>query len=163
MIERLSRVLAVFALLGGTAWAGSMNGVAGSMPAYYDDTLFTINFMELASSGEAANLAHNESINTIYMCDACEGQLPGWLVRERHRCDLGRRLQPALARGADQLQRGRDAATVHLGQRYPRGRECPADNADADHRGVSLLGDRQAETPAPAGGCAHSEDFSVLS
>src|SRR5439155_1937842 len=49
MIERLSRVLAVFALLGGTAWAGSMNGVAGSMPAYYDGTLFTISFMELSS------------------------------------------------------------------------------------------------------------------
>src|SRR2546428_330688 len=77
MIERLSRVLAVFALLGGTAWAGSMNGVAGSMPAYYDATLFTINFMELASGGEAANLPHNGSINTIYMCDPCEGQLPG--------------------------------------------------------------------------------------
>jgi len=70
MIERLSRVLAVFALLGGTAWAGSMNGVAGSMPAYYDDTLFTINFMELASSGEAANLAHDGSINTIYIYGA---------------------------------------------------------------------------------------------
>src|SRR5436190_10609294 len=77
MIERLSRVLAVFALLGGTAWAGSMNGVAGSMPAYYDATLFTINFMELPAGGEAANLAQNGSINTIYMCDACEGQLPG--------------------------------------------------------------------------------------
>ncbi len=77
MIERLSRVLAVFAFLGGIAWAGSMNGVAGSMPAYYDGTLFTINFKELASGGEAANLAHNGSINTIYMCDACEGQLPG--------------------------------------------------------------------------------------
>ena len=77
MIERLSRVLAVFALLGGTARAGSMNGVAGSMPAYYDGTLFTINFMELASGREAANLAHNGSINTIYMCDTCEGQLPG--------------------------------------------------------------------------------------
>jgi len=70
MIERLSRVLAVFALLGGTAWAGSMNGVAGSMPAYYDDTLFTITFMELASSGEAANVAHNGSINTIYIYGA---------------------------------------------------------------------------------------------
>src|SRR6058998_1470315 len=77
MIERLSRLLAGFALLGGTAWAGSMNGVAGSMPAYYDATLFTINFKELPSGGEAANLAHNGSINTIYMCDACEGTLPG--------------------------------------------------------------------------------------
>ena len=77
MTGRLSRVVAAFVLLGGTAWAGSMNGVAGSMPAFYDDTLFTINFMELPSGGEAANLTHNGSINTIYMCDACEGQLPG--------------------------------------------------------------------------------------
>ena len=77
MMARLVGVLAVFALLGGTAWAGSMNGVAGSMPAYYDGTLFTINFMELPSGGEAANLGRNGSINTIYMCDACEGTLPG--------------------------------------------------------------------------------------
>src|SRR6266403_4647327 len=77
MMARLVGGLAVFALLGGTAWAGSMNGVAGSMPAYYDGTLFTINFMELPSGGEAANLGHNGSINTIYMCDACEGALPG--------------------------------------------------------------------------------------
>src|SRR6266481_3516819 len=77
MIERLSRVLAVLVLLGGTAWAGSMNGAAGSMPAFYDGTPFTINFMELPSGGEAANLARNGSINTIYMCDACEGQLSG--------------------------------------------------------------------------------------
>ena len=77
MIARLSGVLAVCALLGGTAWAGSMNGSAGAMPAFYDGTLFTINFMELPPGGEAANLARNGSINTIYMCDACEGQLPG--------------------------------------------------------------------------------------
>src|SRR2546427_8291957 len=77
MITRLSGVLAVCALLGGTAWAGSMNGSAGTMPAFYDGTLFTINFMELPPGGEAANLGHNGSINTIYMCDACEGALPG--------------------------------------------------------------------------------------
>ena len=77
MTARLTAVLAVYALLGGPAWAGSMNGVAGSMPAYYDDALFTINFKELPSGGEAANLARNGSINTIYMCDACEGALPG--------------------------------------------------------------------------------------
>jgi len=50
---------------------GSSNGVAGSMPAYYDAQLFTINFKELPSGGEAANLAHNGSINTIYMSDKC--------------------------------------------------------------------------------------------
>ena len=77
MIARLSGMLAVCALLGGTAWAGSMNGSAGTMPAFYDGHLFTINFKELPAGGEAANLIHNGSINTIYMCDACEGQLPG--------------------------------------------------------------------------------------
>jgi len=51
--------------------AGSPNGVAGSMPAYYDDQLFTINFKELPTGGEAANLAHNGSINTIYQSDGC--------------------------------------------------------------------------------------------
>jgi hypothetical protein len=39
------------------------------MPAYYDGELFTINFKELPPGGEDANLAHNSSINTIYMSD----------------------------------------------------------------------------------------------
>src|SRR6266436_3150956 len=68
MMARLSGVLAVCALLGGTAWASSMNGSAGTMPAFYDGTLFTINFKELPPGGEASNLARNGSINTIYMC-----------------------------------------------------------------------------------------------
>ena len=54
------------------AFAGSPNGRAGTMPAFYDDQLFTINFFELPSAGEASNLAHNMSINTIYMSDQCE-------------------------------------------------------------------------------------------
>jgi hypothetical protein len=70
-------LLALSTSLGGVAGGASMNGSAGVMPAYYDGTLFTINFKELPSGGEAANLAHNGSINTIYMCDSCEGQLPG--------------------------------------------------------------------------------------
>ena len=49
--------------------AGSTNGVAGSMPAYYDGELFTINFKELPPGGESAVLAQNGSINTIYMSD----------------------------------------------------------------------------------------------
>src|SRR5262245_59734155 len=53
---------------------GSTNGVAGSMPAYYDAELFTINFKELPPGGESANLAHNRSINTIYRSDGC---MPG--------------------------------------------------------------------------------------
>src|SRR5262249_58730806 len=53
----------------GVAAAGSLNGSAGDMPAFYDGQLFTINFKELPPSGEAANLAQNKSINTIYMSD----------------------------------------------------------------------------------------------
>jgi len=77
MIARLIGVIFVSVLLEGAAWAGSMNGSAGAMPAFYDDQLFTINFKELPPSGEAAVLANNKSINVIYMCDACEGALPG--------------------------------------------------------------------------------------
>jgi hypothetical protein len=60
------------------AMAGSMNGKAGQMPAYYDDTLFTINFKELPPGGEAAVLMHNKSINTIYQSDQAE-QLCGFM------------------------------------------------------------------------------------
>jgi hypothetical protein len=49
--------------------AGSPNGSQGQMPAYYDGELFTINFKELPPGGEAAVLAQNKSINTIYMSD----------------------------------------------------------------------------------------------
>ena len=59
--------VAVFCIISG--WAQSTNGVAGSMPAYYDGKLFTINFKELPPGGETANLTHNGSINIIYMSD----------------------------------------------------------------------------------------------
>jgi hypothetical protein len=49
--------------------AGSENGSGGDMPAYYDAKLFTINFNELPSNAEAALIAQNHSINTIYMSD----------------------------------------------------------------------------------------------
>jgi hypothetical protein len=78
MTSRLSVVALAFLLASlGVAAAASPNGSAGQMPAYYDGQLFTINFKELPSGGEAAVLVHNKSINTIYMCDACMGQLPG--------------------------------------------------------------------------------------
>ena len=156
MIERLSRVLAVFALLGGTAWAGSMNGVAGSMPAYYDGTLFTINFMELASGGEAANLAHNGSINTIYMCDTCEGQLPGGgsfvSVIDAIQGDgfnpLWQEVQISFNAGVtpQQFTSDNDILVAANAQQITL----------THHRGVSLLGDRQAVTPARRGLCSVS-------
>ncbi len=52
-----------------SAAAGSMNGRAGQMPALYDGQLFMINFKELPPGGEAATLAQNRSINTIYQSD----------------------------------------------------------------------------------------------
>ncbi len=52
-----------------TQSSGSMNGIAGSMPAFYDSALFNINFMELPPGGESVNIARNGSINTIYMSD----------------------------------------------------------------------------------------------
>jgi hypothetical protein len=67
-------ILSLLVMLGSTAGATSLNGSAGDMPAYYDDQLFTINLAELSSTAEAAQLAHNGSINVIYMSD--EG-LPG--------------------------------------------------------------------------------------
>jgi hypothetical protein len=67
-------VLTLLAMLAPPARAASMNGAAGDMPAYYDDQLFTINFKELSSPAEASQLAHNGSINVIYMSD---GGLPG--------------------------------------------------------------------------------------
>jgi hypothetical protein len=69
-------ILAVFALTV-PALAGNSNGSAGNMPAFYDDQLFTINFKEEPTGAEAALLAHNGSINTIWMCDSCEGQISG--------------------------------------------------------------------------------------
>jgi len=50
----------------------SVNGRGGVMPAYYDARLFTINFKQEPGGAEQSLLAHNGSINTIYMCDACE-------------------------------------------------------------------------------------------
>src|SRR5438128_11365974 len=50
----------------------SANGRGGVMPAYYDAQLFNINFKEEPGGAEQALLAHNGSINTIYMCDACK-------------------------------------------------------------------------------------------
>jgi len=69
------RSLAVAVIMGllacytATASADSMNGRQGTMGAYYDHQLFTINFKLMPK-----NLPHNQSINTIYMSDA---GLPG--------------------------------------------------------------------------------------
>jgi hypothetical protein len=65
-------VLAAALVLPAQAPAASPNGSAGQMPAYYDGQLFTINFKQEPSGGEASLLTHNGSINTIYMSDQAE-------------------------------------------------------------------------------------------
>jgi hypothetical protein len=51
------------------------NGIAGSMPAFYDGNLQTINFKQQPAQGEASLLAHNKSINIIYMSTNATGQM----------------------------------------------------------------------------------------
>jgi hypothetical protein len=53
---------------------GSDNGSGSDMPALYDGDLLTINFKAEPDQAAASLLAHNGSINTIYMSDA---GLPG--------------------------------------------------------------------------------------
>jgi len=67
----LATVLVALALPA-PALTANPNGSAGEMPAFYDGQQFTINFKEQPSGGEAALLAHNGSINTIYMSDQAE-------------------------------------------------------------------------------------------
>ena len=44
----------------------STNGIAGSMPTFYDGGLQKINFKLMPTQAEASLLAHNKSINIIY-------------------------------------------------------------------------------------------------
>jgi len=71
-------VLLAALALPGQALAASTNGSAGDMPALYDGHLFTINFKQEPGGGEAALLAHNGSINTIYMSDQAAIQGDGF-------------------------------------------------------------------------------------
>src|ERR1051325_208463 len=70
----LACLTVLLSALPGRALAGSMNGAAGQMPAYYDHQLFTINFKELPAGGETASLLRNSQINFIFVHD---DPLPG--------------------------------------------------------------------------------------
>src|SRR5262249_39994423 len=52
----------------------STNGIAGSMPTFYDGFQHTINFKPQPEHATQSLLAHNKSINVIYMSDT---PLPG--------------------------------------------------------------------------------------
>jgi hypothetical protein len=57
------------AFLTGNAQAGSGNGAASAIPAYYDHNLFTIQFVEFSPAAEKSLLQHNGSLNFIYQSD----------------------------------------------------------------------------------------------
>jgi hypothetical protein len=48
------------------AFAESMNGAAGQMPAFYDGQLFTVNMKEMPTNASPSLLAQNPSINLIF-------------------------------------------------------------------------------------------------
>jgi hypothetical protein len=52
----------------------STNGIAGSIPTYYDGVLQTINFKLMSTQATASLLAHNHSINIIYESTNAAGQ-----------------------------------------------------------------------------------------
>ncbi len=68
----VSAMVLATVLRGTSLVAGSLNGSAGDMSAYYDGQLFTINLKELPPGGEDANLENNASINLIFMSDDAE-------------------------------------------------------------------------------------------
>jgi hypothetical protein len=51
---------------GALAAAGSVNGSAGQMPAFYEGDLFTVNMKELSETASASIIAKNKSLNEIY-------------------------------------------------------------------------------------------------
>ena len=51
------------------ARAGSSNGSASVIPAYYDAKLFKIQFVEFSPAAEKTLLQHNGSLNFIYQSD----------------------------------------------------------------------------------------------
>lgn len=66
-------VVAVLAAGTVPVFAGSTNPATGQVPAFYDDVLHTIN-LKLLGQASATLLAHNKSVNHIFMSDT---PLPG--------------------------------------------------------------------------------------
>jgi hypothetical protein len=58
----------------GAAMAGSQNGRAGQVPAFYDGKLHTINLKQMPPAAEGALLEHNKSINHIFVVEPSDEQ-----------------------------------------------------------------------------------------
>jgi hypothetical protein len=68
MLKLMVGTTLALALVAGVR-AGSSNGNASTIQAYYDAKLFNIHFVEFSAAAEQALLAHNKSINFIYQSD----------------------------------------------------------------------------------------------
>jgi len=68
-LKTTSLLIAAILCISVPAFAQSTKGHASDMPAYYDATLFTINFMELSPNAERSAIAHNAAINKIFQSD----------------------------------------------------------------------------------------------
>jgi hypothetical protein len=66
---KLIGAVALTLALATVAQARSTNGTASEIPAYYDGTLFTIQFVEFSATSEQMLLNHNGSLNFIYQSD----------------------------------------------------------------------------------------------
>ena len=70
MKKLLCKILAGLVIgFAATSPAGSENGSAGDMPAYYDHVLFTINFKQMPDAAATDLLVHNPNVNLIYVSD----------------------------------------------------------------------------------------------
>src|SRR5262245_61948672 len=49
------------------ATQGNPNGAAGEIPSFFDGKSFTINRKELSDTASASIIAHNKSLNIIYV------------------------------------------------------------------------------------------------
>lgn len=51
------------------AQGNTTSGAKSTIPAYYDSSIFKIQFVEFSSQAEASQIAHNKSLNFIYQSD----------------------------------------------------------------------------------------------
>ncbi len=65
---------AVLLLVSGPIQAGSPNGSAGQMPAFYDGVRHTINLKMQPANAARNLLAHNKSVNHIFQSVMANGQ-----------------------------------------------------------------------------------------
>ena len=69
MLKCLALMTVLISFATGVSLAAGTKGAASAIPAYYDHTLFTIQFVEFSPQAEQKLLQHNQSLNFIYQSD----------------------------------------------------------------------------------------------